>query len=103
MELIPTHVGNLESVSLGKVENLSAKDAESLHPGRLLAGVEEELIAQTDAKIGTICVNPSFDHIPKSCLPELTRAVAERTHTGNHQCRTTRRVSLLEHMDAFCT
>lgn len=85
MELVPAHVRNLKTSISRKMDDLAGERPESLDAGRLLAGFKEKLIAQTDAKIGTISGNPVLDHLPEACFSKLSGAVAKGAHTWHHK------------------
>jgi hypothetical protein len=101
MQLIPTHVRDLESGILGEVNHLSAKGTQALNSRRLLAGVEEKLISKANAKVGPVVFNPLLDHFPESCLTELAGTITERTYSRNHKCRATSCIGFFEYMDAL--
>jgi hypothetical protein len=64
VQLIPSHMRDLESRGLGKMHNLSPKSAEALHTWRFLARVKEKLVAQADAEVGPIGTDPRLDQFP---------------------------------------
>jgi hypothetical protein len=103
MQLVPTHVRDLESRILGKVDHLSAKGTQALNSRRLLAGLEKKLISKANAKVRSVVFNPFLDHFPESRLTELAGTITERTYSRNHKCRTTSCIGLFEYMDALRT
>jgi hypothetical protein len=100
MELIPTHVRDLYPLLLRKVHDTPPESTETMDTWRLLARFEEQLVSETNPKIGTIGGNPCLDHFPKSSLAELAGTITERTDPGHDQSRAFCRVRLIQNMNA---
>jgi hypothetical protein len=58
-------VGHLE-IPGGEADDTAGKNPEAFDAGRFLAGLEEKLVAETDAQIRSSCKSPITHGIPES-------------------------------------